>query len=107
MPGIEVVARGPSSLQLSMPRNCNRTFVSCCSMHAVICFYDALGRRLSSPVGNATRSSALPWARSALYARRSQDTMMTQTLYACHDTQSITHTPQCSPNMLVCERRAL
>ena len=51
MPGIEVVARGPPSLQLSMPRNCNRTCVSCCSMHAVICFYDALGRRLSSPVG--------------------------------------------------------
>jgi len=76
-------------------------------MHAVICFYDALGRRLSSPVGNATCSSAPPWARSAPYARHSQDTMMTQTLYACHDTQSITHTPQCSPNMLVCESRAL
>jgi hypothetical protein len=29
MPGIEVVARGASSLQLSMPWNCNRTFVSC------------------------------------------------------------------------------
>jgi hypothetical protein len=34
-----------------------------------------------------------PWARSAPYARRSQDTMMTQTLYACHDTQSITLLP--------------
>ena len=60
-----------------------------------------------SPVGNAMRSSAPPWARSALYSQRSQDAMMTQTLYAGHDVQSITHTPQCSPHRLVGESRAL
>src|SRR5262245_7306361 len=47
LPGLEVVARGPSSLQLSMPQTCNRTCVSCGSMHAVSCFCDALGRPLS------------------------------------------------------------
>jgi len=51
MPGGEVVARGASSLQPSMPRNCNQTFVSCCSMHVAICFYDAHGRRLSLTPG--------------------------------------------------------
>jgi len=61
MLGIEVVARGASSLQLSMPRNCNRTFVSCCSRHAVIGFYDALGRRLS-----LTRGARDAFLRTAL-----------------------------------------
>ena len=32
---------------------------------------------------------------------------MMKTLYAYHDVQSITHTPPCSPTVLVCERRAL
>ena len=47
------------------------------------------------------------WSTIYGYFKHWQDAMMTQTLYAGHDVQSITHTPQCSPNMLVGERRAL
>ena len=82
LPGLEVVARGASSLQLSMPRNCNRTFVSCCSMHAVIGFYDVLGRRLSLTRGERDAFLRTALGTSAPYSRRSQDAIMTQTLYA-------------------------
>jgi hypothetical protein len=79
------------ALQLSSRERCLRRFFINLTM-------PAHGRRLSLTSG----------ARDAFLRtvfQRSQGAMMTQTLHACHDAQSTPHTPQCSPNMLVGERR--
>jgi hypothetical protein len=40
-------------------------------------------------------------------SQRSQDALTTQPLYPCRNPQSTPQTPQCSPNLEFCERRAV
>jgi hypothetical protein len=50
-PGSRCLLEVPRPPPCAMPRKCNRTFASCCSMHNTTSLYDALGRRLSLTPG--------------------------------------------------------